>query len=38
MLQFALFFVTVLRTAPFSVVLEGIGGQWITRVGHLLTN
>jgi hypothetical protein len=37
MLQYALFFVTVLRSAPLAVLFPGLDGHWLSRLGQLFT-
>jgi|HubBroStandDraft_6_1064221.scaffolds.fasta_scaffold64346_2 hypothetical protein len=35
MLQYAIFFVSVLRAAPLGVLIPGLDGHWLTRLGQL---
>ena len=38
MFQGAIFLVSVLRTVPLAVLLPGLDGSWLARIGGLLTN
>jgi hypothetical protein len=37
MLQYALFLVTVLRSAPLAVLLPGLDGHWLSRLTQTFT-
>jgi len=37
MLQYALFLVTVLRSAPLPVLFPALDGHWLSRLGQLFS-
>ena len=37
MLQYALFLVTVLRSAPLAVLFPGLDGHWLSRLVQVIT-